>query len=74
MHLQEFVQDQIQLVEDFQHWYETKRKRRQLSMFNPEQTWIELLDEYVQSHRDQGETDGKSETKIPINVQQDRAA
>lgn len=55
MNLQEFVADQKDLIDDFAHQYEGRRKRGKdngQTLFRPEQQWIELLEEFLTYRRE----------------------
>jgi hypothetical protein len=53
MELKEFVQSQKDLVDDFAYSYTERRKKgKEQSMFRPEHQWLELLQEYLDLHRD----------------------
>jgi len=52
MELKEFSADQKQLVDDFCDWYESRRRRKGLTMIRPVEQWRELYAEFREIYED----------------------
>lgn len=54
MQLSEWVEQQKQLLDDFQANYERQRKRKQQTMFRPADQWKELYEDFYTIYADTG--------------------
>lgn len=55
MQLNEFCEDQKQLIDDFAAWYSSRRKSKGLTMFRPVEQWRTHLREFLEIY-DSGES------------------
>jgi hypothetical protein len=72
MELKEFSADQKQLVDDFCAWYESRRRKKGLTMIRPVEQWRELYADFREIYED-GNREQQNEHYSTESTAQDQA-